>query len=252
VKGWHLWLCAVTCYLLALAWMAPATLLDGVLDARTAGHLRLATAQGTVWSGRGSIEIRTAANAAVLTRDLRWQLDAGQLPFMRLAWRLAFAADAQPSVLTATSSRIAISQLDLALPAAALSHVVPALAGYGLGGQLQLHVDTLAFGADAMEGSATLQWHGASTTLAPVSPLGSYALQLQGAGADIGVGLQTLQGPLLLEGTGTLMDGRYPVFTAIARVSATEAESLAPFLRLFAVENPDGSFALQVDRAHVN
>lgn len=246
MKRWQLCAGALVCYLLALAWVAPATVLDGVLNARTAGHMRLTGAQGTLWSGQGTLEIRNAATAAVLTRDLKWQLDAAQLLFARLAWRLTFATGALPSVVTATRHRIKISQLDLALPAAAVTQALPAVAGYGLGGEMRLHIDTLGFGPDVTEGSATLQWHGASTALAPISPLGSYELRLKGAGANMGISLHTLQGPLLLEGSGTLVNGRRPVFTALARVSAG-AESLAPFLRLFAVENSDGSFALQFD-----
>lgn len=246
MKKWQLCVGALACYLLMLAWIAPATLLDGVLDARTAGHLRLTAAQGTLWSGKGTLEIRDAATAAVLTRDLSWQLDPRQLLFVRLAWRLVVAAG-EPSMVTATMSRIEIAQLHLDLPAAAIAKALPAATGYGFGGQVQLHIDTLVFGPDVTQGSATLQWHGASTALAPISPLGSYELHLQGVGADMGIRLQTLQGPLLLEGTGTLASGRRPAFTALARVSSVEGEALAPFLRLFAVENPDGSFALQFD-----
>ncbi len=246
MKRWQLCGCALACYLLTLAWIAPATLLDGVLEARTTGHLRLTATRGTLWSGQGKIEIRNVASTAVLARDVRWQLDPGQLLFARLAWRIVLVTGTPPSVVTVTRSRIEISQLDLALPAAAVTQALPAVAGYGLGGQMQLHVDTLVFGPGATEGSATLQWHGASTALAPISPLGSYELHLQGEGADIGISLHTLQGPLLLEGHGTL-GGRHPAFTALARVSPPERESLAPFLRLFAVENSDGSFALQFD-----
>ena len=45
-------LAAVVLLLLAaFAAFAPATLLDARLDAATQGHLRLADASGTVWSG---------------------------------------------------------------------------------------------------------------------------------------------------------------------------------------------------------
>jgi general secretion pathway protein N len=247
MKALRLWAGGVLLFLLAVAWMAPATLLDRALDARTAGHLRLTEAQGTVWSGQGRIEIRGTATTAVLTRELHWNLDKSQLPFARLAWHLAVAEDAPLSTVTAGWSSMAISQLDLDLPAAAVAQVLPAMAGYGLGGRLQLHIDTLAFGPDVTEGSATLQWHAASTALAPVSPLGSYALRFEGAGAGIGISLHTLQGPLQLDGTGTLAGGERPVFSAVAQVSAGERDVLAPFLRLFSVENPDGSFALQLN-----
>lgn len=227
---------------------APATLIDSKLGNRTAGHVRLTAAEGTLWTGRGSVEIRNDTGAALLTRELRWRLEPHQLLFGRVAWQLGFADDAAPGAVSASWSRIEVSQLDLALPAAAVAQALPAMHGYGFGGQVQVHVDTMAFGQEGTAGNATVQWLGASSDLAPVSPLGSYELRLQSLEAAMAISLRTLhgplQGPLQLEGAGTLAGASYK-FTGVARVSTGEHAVLAPFLRLFAVENPDGSFALQ-------
>jgi len=247
MKGLQLWSGALLLYLLALAATMPATLLDAGLDARTTGRLRLTAAQGTLWSGKGQIESQGGDGSAGFTRSVQWHLDPGQLMLARLAWRVVYTTDQPPALVSASWSGIEIKQLDLELPIATAVQIWPVLRGYGLGGLVQMHVDMLAFSADASEGSATLQWHGASTGLAPVSPLGSYELRLEGNGAGIGISLHTLQGPLRLEGKGSVGRTRRPVFVAVAQVEPAERELLAPFLRLFAVENADGNFAFELN-----
>jgi hypothetical protein len=86
----------------------------------------------------------------------------------------------------------------------------------------------------------------ASTALAPVAPLGSYELRLDGAGPEFIASLHTLLGPLQVAGSGTLGTKRRPAFSAIASIPGAEREQLAPFLRLVAVEQRDGSFTLQI------
>ena len=57
-------------FALALAALAPATLIDARLERASGGRLRLAEAQGSLWSGAGWIEIRNADGRAGVAKRL--------------------------------------------------------------------------------------------------------------------------------------------------------------------------------------
>ncbi|MEX2131798.1 MAG: type II secretion system protein N [Pseudohongiellaceae bacterium] len=234
-------------FLLLLLFTAPATLLDAELHDLTQGKIRLVDAQGSVWSGNGQLEIRDAGGAAVMNRALSWELDKSRLLLARLSGRFQVYPQPQSSTLSLDFSSLAISDIDLSLPATALALLLPAAKGYGVGGTLSLHGDTLIFRRTDTEGKIRLRWQDASSVLAPIAPLGSYELWLEGVPAPglFNLSLQTLDGPLQLNGSGSFGINRPPGFTVSAQLPPAEYDSLAPFLRLIAVEATDGSFMLQ-------
>ncbi len=231
---------------------APATLLDAGLDAATAGRLRLVTAEGTLWSGQGRLEIRDAASAAVFSSPVVWSLQKSQLLLARVSVNFSIADQVQPSTATIKLAALEFSHLEFALPAAALAQVmaqlVPATKGYGVGGMLSVRADALTFSRAATVGSMVLEWQNASSILAPLSPLGSYALRLDGspAPAQFSVALQTLQGPLQLDGGGRIGANQQVAMSVTARLPPAEYIEMAPLLQLIAVESSDGSFLLQL------
>ena len=105
----------------------------------------------------------------------------------------------------------------------------------------------LSLARGAVEGSGTLQWRGAGSALAPVSPLGDYELRFKGDGAAARASLRTLRGPLQVDGQGTWAGGRNLTFRGTARVPPQHRQKLAPLLRLIAIERGDGVFALQLN-----
>lgn len=227
-----------------LVFTAPATLLDRSLDEFSAGRIRLVAAQGTLWTGSGQIELRDAVDAAVHSVDVRWQPDSSAWLSAQVGWRVEFAGQSQPLWLAAGLRRIELQDLNLDLPAAAAAAAMPAAAGYGLGGQLHVQAERFAFGTDA-GGSASVQWQGASTLLAPVAPLGSYDLAVTATGSDFALRLRTLAGPLQLDGQGTVIAGAGLQYHIAATLPAAEREQLEPFLQLVAVEAADGSYLLE-------
>ena len=54
--------------------LAPATLIDARLERASDGRLRLAEAQGSLWSGAGWIEIRDADGRAGVAKRLAWRV----------------------------------------------------------------------------------------------------------------------------------------------------------------------------------
>jgi general secretion pathway protein N len=59
-----------------------------------------------------------------------------------------------------------------------------------------------------LDGGLQIEWREAQSALSPVAPLGSYRLQIAGAGDTARIQLDTLRGPLRLQGSGTVKGGR--------------------------------------------
>lgn len=233
-------------YALALLAWAPAALVDGMLDRASGSRLRVAEAEGTLWSGSGQLEFRAEDGRALASRHVAWQLRSRALAGLRLAYRVELDRGPQPFPVTISWSRIELADVDLSLPAAALAAGLPKLAPLGLSGEVTMQVPQLSIQRDAVQGSASFQWRSASSALTPVSPLGDYELHLQQDGSTVQARLRTLQGPLQLAGQGDWLAGNRPVFLATAQMPAELRPRLAPFLRLVAVERGDGSFGWQL------
>ena len=229
-------------YLLLLLASAPATLVDGAARDASGGRVRVVQAQGTLWSGSGQLEIRDPRGGSALVRPVAWRLRPLALFGLRLGYVVALGADSPPFPLTVFFSRVEVADAAISLPASALAAAMPKLQAYGVSGDVQVQIASLSIASAAMRGNATLQWRGASSALAPVSPLGDYQLRLEADGAQVRSTLMTLQGPLQLNGHGAWPSGSKPEFFATAQVQPPYRRQLAPFLRLIAVERRDGSF----------
>jgi general secretion pathway protein N len=244
VRRWQLLGLGLGAYALALIATAPASLIDAGLQQETEGRLRLAEAQGTLWSGTGLIEIRDRMHRSGVAKSITWQV----LPayFLRGQLRCDIGLDLAPKRFPVTISMAAIevADADINLPAAALGLAIPKLAPLGLTGDALLHVARLSFTRGAIRGNATLQWLGAGSAFTRVSPLGDYELRLDGEGAAVRASLRTLQGPLQLDGQGSWAGGGNPAFRGTARIPPEQRQQLSPLMRMIAVERSEGSFEL--------
>ena len=242
---WRLIVLGLAAYALALIAIAPATLIDARLEQASEGGLRLAEASGTLWSGTGQIEMRDANRRSGIAKSVAWHVRPAYLLRGELRYEVALDHAAQHFPVVISLSRIEVADADINLPAAALGLGVPKLAPLGLTGDMLLHIARLSFGRSAIHGNATLQWHGAGSSFTSISPLGNYEMRFEGDGSAARASLRTLQGPLQLDGEGSWMSGRNPVFLATARIPPQYQQQLAPLLRLIAVERSAGSFTLQ-------
>jgi general secretion pathway protein N len=236
-------------FAVALIALAPATLLDAQLERASGGRLRLAEAQGRLWSGEGWIEVRDADGRAGIARRLAWRVRPVALLRARLVAEVNLDQAAAPFAVTLSPSRLQIARAALHLPAAALGLGMPRLAPLRLTGEVRIDIAHLAVERGRLDLEATLQWRAAGSGLTPVSPLGDYEVRLKSAGAAVHGALSTLQGPLHLEGKGTWSNGAPPRFLATARVPAEHREQLAPLFRLIAVERAAGRFELSSHQA---
>lgn len=230
-------------YALGLLAGAPATLIDAVLQHSGDGRLRLAEARGTLWSGSGVLEIRSADGSLGIGKALAWRFLPGSILSGRLLCEVALEQDGRFAVAL-TPARIELADAAVSLPAAALGLALPQLAPLGPGGAVRLHVEHLTIEHGAIQGRATLHWRDAVSALAPGVPLGDYELRLESGSGGTRVALDTLQGALRLDGAGAWKNGARPQLLATARVAPERYPQLAPLLRLIAVERHDGGFDL--------
>ncbi|MDB5811156.1 MAG: ral secretory pathway protein [Betaproteobacteria bacterium] len=238
--------CVVLVYAAALTAMAPASLLGAGLGQLSDNRLRLASVQGTVWSGAAQLVALSSDGRVVAVKDIAWRVQPLWLLRGSLAVDVAFDGLAKHIPVRIGFDRVEFADVDINLPAAVLALGVPQLAPFELGGMLFLHVTNLVVTRNAVRGDATLQWRAASSALTPVSPLGDYELQIGNDGNAMRASLQTLRGPLALAGSGGWAPDAGPRFVASARVSAQYQEQLKPLLRLIAVERSDGDFELSL------
>ena len=226
----------------ALIVLAPATLIDARLESASEGRLRLASAEGTLWSGAGWIEVRDAQGRAGVARRLAWRVLPVSLLRARLVAEVELDQAAKPFPVTISLSRIEIADAGIKLPAAALGLGMPRLAPLRLTGDVLVNIPHLSLERGRVDGDATLQWRAAGSALTPVSPLGDYEVRFKAVGPVVYATLSTLEGPLQLDGRATWSNGAPPNFLATARVPAQQQEQLLPLFHLIAVERGAGSF----------
>lgn len=234
--------------LLIMGWTAPATLIDGALNQLSAGHLRVVSASGTLWSGHGQLEIRDTLGSSVYTSNIDWKLDKRALLLGRLSLSYHAMNQAGPATVQLGLTSIMLTGMDFDVPVTALLSLFPAAQGYGLGGTLNFSSPSLSLTRSATVGAAVLRWQNASSKLAPVTPLGSYALHLVGLPSQVEFTgtLTTSRGPLQLDGTVQFGITQAPVVQIIARLPANDYSTLAPFIRLIGVETEGKQFLIDM------
>lgn len=232
-------------YAVALAALAPASLVDARLAAATEGRLRLAEARGSVWSGAGWIEVRDTRGAAGIAKPLRWHILPLSLFLGRLSAELQLD-DAKPFPVSVSLSGLEISNAALRLPATALGLGLPKLAPFRLGGEVLVDVPQVSVARGRADGNATLRWLSASSALTTLAPLGDYEVRFSASGSALQATLSTLKGPLQLEGKGSWSSNAPSGFAATATVPPQHLDQLAPLFNLFAIQRSPGVFELQL------
>lgn len=165
--------------------------------------LAIVDASGTVWSGSAAVAVGPPHSRRRLPDPLRWHWSFGHGPRMTLShpWLSG------PLLIAFSPHGVTLSAQALTLPAQALATLDARIAAVGPEGHLILKWPaTRVMPPPARNGVTLLQaeWQEAAAALAPVRPLGNYTLQLTQATHGTDLALATLDGPLLLEGTGSL------------------------------------------------
>ena len=185
---------------------APAVWLGDWLQVH--GKLRLIDARGTIWKGSAMLGLSDGRHVTLLPGRLEWKMGFATIFSGRAKIEISHSALAAPLA-------ISIARESVALKGGRAEMAATILAAFGTpfntvrpGGVLGLRWSDIEIRSGVLGGEVSIEWREAQSALSTVAPLGSYRLELTGAGNTTRVLLTTLDGPLQLQGSGTVKGGR--------------------------------------------
>ncbi|HJU71094.1 MAG TPA: type II secretion system protein N [Paucimonas sp.] len=225
----------------------PAAWMAVVVERQTAGRLTLGDPQGTLW--RGSAFIGGAPSGA----DPVTPLLPGRFSWRLSPWLLLGQVDAdlenpsalsQPVRISGGWRQWQVSPSSVRLPASRLSGLGAPLNTVQLSGEMVLSWTPLQLTQRGDAVDVTGEMHLAMTDIAsrlsPIKPLGAYDLTMEWRGRQAQLVLKTVKGPMLLSGSGALVNGRLQ-FSGQVEAEAGQEERLAGLLNLLGQRRREGN-----------
>ncbi len=217
---------------LPAAWLVP------LVERQTDGRLSLGDPEGSVWQGSAFVGIAGAP-------------DEPLVPLLpgRFAWTLSPLAlvgivDAQvknpraldgPVAIDGSWRRWTLGPARIRLPAERLAALGAPLNTVQPSGLMTLSWPSLTLervgSGLAIDGRMQLEMNEIASALSPVKPLGAYRMQFDWQGDRARLNLESLSGPLLLEGSGSIVNGRLQ-FSGQAWAKEGDEQELAVLLNL--------------------
>lgn len=240
------WIGAGLGLLVALLLFAPARWLAHAVTQASGQQLQLVNASGTVWRGQADLLFTGGAGSrsqTALSGGLRWQLTP-RLSAGTPALQLSLNAPCCTPEPLSLWLRPGLSGGELQLDASSSQWPADLLMGLGtpwntlrLQGLLAVQTQGLTVrltqGRTALQGAVVVDARDMASRLSTLRPLGSYRLQLQsgGDGRTATLKLDTLQGDLLLSGSGQWVGGRLR-FTGEAQATPAREAALSNLLNI--------------------
>lgn len=234
-------LAAVVAVALTAAVRAPAAWVGDWLQAH--GRLRLIDARGTVWTGSALLGVSDGRLVTLVPGRLSWEVSLAAIASGRVTADIAHPSLAKPLAVSLAARSIALKAGQAELPAALLAALGAPFNTVRPGGELDLRWTDVEIKADMLAGDLQIDWREAQSALSTVAPLGSYRLQITGAGDTARVRLDTLRGPLRLHGSGTLKGGRLS-FRGLASAEPDMRPALMGLMRLLGPSSGDNALLI--------
>jgi general secretion pathway protein N len=200
--------------------LAPAAWIGDWLEANS--RVRLLDARGTVWSGSALVGVSDGRQTMLVPGRLAWDLRLANLSV-----ELAHPAFAAPVVLVPRPSSLGLKAGRAELPAATLTALGAPFNTLRPGGTLAINWTDAEWRPASLAGNLQIEWRDAQSALSTVVPLGTYRLRLTGNTGHLT--LETLRGPLLLQGSGTIKGTRVS-FKGLASAEPDMRQALAGLL----------------------
>jgi len=244
---------AIVMVIILIAATLPATWLAPILEQQTGGRFSLGDAAGSLWQGSAFLGVvsagdRSATALAPITPLLPgrfyWRLSP-----MLLLGRVDMRIDnadvlTQSAHLQGNWHQWTLTQSALTLPAERLSALGAPFNTLKPSGRMRLSWKMLTLSripeGIAMDGSMQLDMTEIASALSPVKPLGANQLQVDWRGARAQLTLKTLSGPLQLQGSGALVNGRLQ-FSGEAWAQQGQEQRLAMLLNLLGQQRRQGN-----------
>ncbi|RZI43429.1 type II secretion system protein N [Herbaspirillum sp. HC18] len=242
-----IWLLAgVVTVALTLLVFCPAAWMSALVERQTGGRLTLGDAQGTLWRGSAFIGVAPGGDDPVtplLPGRFAWRLSPMVL-LGQVDVELENAeALSQPVRITGSWHQWQVSPAAVFLPAERLAGLGAPLNTIRPSGQMRLSWSPLQLARQGnavdVAGTMTLQMNDIASRLSPIKPLGAYQLIMDWRGQQAHVTLTSIKGPMLLNGNGTLANGRLQ-FSGKAQAEAGQEERLANLLNLLGQRRREG------------
>jgi len=228
---------AIVAIAAAIAWLAPASLLDSRVARATGGVVRLASAHGTLWNGRGIV---TAANTQI---PVAWNVDPWPLVrgVVHVRLRSDAGADTPRATVELRADGIALQDADVTVPAAAIARKWGDMAANSVDGEVNASASNLRLTAGANRGEARIVWHNARiqpvVSANPVD-LGEVHAGLVANGATMSGPIDGQGGSLALRGDWMLKER--DAFTLALHVTLRTTADPALVRWLSTVGQPEG------------
>ena len=242
-----LWLLTIALSVAAtLAVFFPAAWLGSLVESRTGGRLTLGDAQGTLWRGSAFVGGAAGGNGPVtplLPGRFSWKVSPLAAIGMVSLQLENSEALVQPVEFKGSWTQWQLSPSALLLPADGLAGLGAPLNTVAPSGIMRLSWTALELALVdrnvAVNGRTTLEMTDMASRLSALRPLGSYALALDWHGQNARLTLNSVKGPLLLSGTGSLDHGRLQ-FSGQAEAATGYEDRLANLLNLLGQRKANG------------
>ena len=179
---------------------APAGWVGQWVEART--PFRLIDARGTVWRGSALLGVSDGRQTTLTPGRLEWKVDSRLSIWISHPWLRS------PVEVSVAPQKKGFAKGAARVPAAMLAAAGAPFNTLRPTGILEITWTDGVLGSAGLAGELQIDWREAQSALSTVAPLGTYRLHLTGAGQRAILELETLSGPLRMQGNGTWEAGR--------------------------------------------
>lgn len=233
----------------AAIYLMPATWLDSVLRRETRDVLSLGDPRGRIWEGSGVLQAMLPQGEAMTIDRIGWSVVSRELLLGRIRFSLLSVRTGKPIVdATLDVSGLTVHSAQMELPASLLGTLSPTLREAALSGRLVLKLRDFRLARKQTSGTADILWNDAASGLVPVSPLGSYQIEIKGNASGLGCRISTInEAAMKLAGKCQQSAGQPFSVDATAEPAQRYRRELASLLRVLGKEIRPGIYQLQVE-----
>jgi general secretion pathway protein N len=241
-----LFLVALVSVLATVLFFLPASWVGIMIEKQTAGRIVLGDVQGSFWRGSAFIGVASDKSAAVtplFPGRFIWKISP-RILFGQLSVDVENAVTlSAPIAIDGNFTHWRVSPARLNLPSERLEGLGAPLNTIGPSGKIVLSWGELNLtqidAKFALNGRMQLELSEMASRISSIKPLGSYKVAMQWRGETVDLDLTTSKGPLMLEGSGKLLQGRFQ-FSGKAFAEAGQEEKMANLLNLLGRRRQDG------------
>jgi len=225
----------------AIVALAPATIVDAALDARTHGAWRMADARGLWWRGRGVL----ASADGRARMPLAWRVALPPVARGVLSVELDSGRGAAGGTIDVRPGTLSLHGLELRVPAALAAALAPRAAALTVGGTLDLRARTFEWSPSGSpsggSGALDAQWQRARLVVAGTTvDLGTVALALAPRQGRLEGTVRNTGGELAVDGTIAGSGGSVDAALTLTPSSATP-EALRRTLPMLGAQDAAGA-----------